>query len=82
MVSRLGDTVINWINRDRTKDEVLDPIAIEPTPVATSPVPALSTLSNHHLPSLCPLSKEEEQIFIPDVDRWYRYCIPVALPPY
>jgi len=29
MVSCPGDTVINWMNRDRTKDEVLDQITID-----------------------------------------------------
>jgi len=29
MVNRLDDTVINWTNRDRIKDEVLDQIKID-----------------------------------------------------
>jgi len=29
MGSRLGDTVINWMNRDRIKGEVLDQITID-----------------------------------------------------
>jgi len=48
MVSRLGGTVINWMNRDRINGEVLDQITIDERCVLLGDcqmVPALPLLS-------------------------------------